>query len=887
MRRPRPLVLAAVLAVLCSARASGQSETASGTTTPSAGDTLATLAAGGGSTCLTTTRGDGWCWGALGFGRSTAFRMRASDGRPVRWKQLSPWEWTVCGLTFEGRVLCDIESAGGLLDSAGGRRRVPPDCRDRGCVFPLAIPGDFARVTSVTTGFLHACALANGDLAHCWGRNQMGQLGNGTRTLTTTPDSEAVVRTPIRVLGSHHFTQLDAGEAVTCGTTLPDGAIYCWGHGQSGETGDSTLITSCSAPVSNSTAPCSATHPVRVLPESLPGDRRAPSAIRFSRVSAGMRLACSVDDQGAAYCWGGNYRCALGRCRVPESHRAHRIQVAGRVAEIGAGHLHACARTEDGRIFCWGDNVVGQLGSLASANLGADGLPPNYADPADARAQGVAWSEDPCFNGGRCSPAPVEVSPGRKWAALAVGSSHACALAHGDGGVYCWGGRDTMAFASDRPLEWCVNRSAEWKDERCHHTPVRVNGLPVLASGAFLPSPPPAPRPRPRVSVSRRELRLAFPVDTTDVRGWPASSPSASPHGYWWQVSVRGMDGPKWIWFTVPRDSTSREFRSFPELLRAGRAELCQGGMALVCNGTGLRVSTRRDTLVVVMRDSSEIRRLFALRPAFLRFSSLRPDDPFAVGNHSVRVEYVEPQIPQPTAATRTEWARAVRRYDASIHSYHRSIATDERPIHSGGPLWLQAGDSMAVRVAELHCTHDSCTETRPGPTDSGWTLSDPTVARLQAPDTNARRRPYSRSDTRYFVKAHRPGRAIISVLGVRGPSDTAASSTRPERNLQRELLVTQRVSRVRFVRKPDTVRVKEAFTIDIRAFDAEQREVAGVPIELRYVDRGIDHAGTATPNLQMQLVTPALTRLIARVGQIADTAIVIVVDSSVAPPPR
>src|SRR5829696_9877633 len=112
---------------------------------------------------------------------------------------------------------------------------------------------------------------------------------------------------------------------------------------------------------------------------------------------------------------------------------------------------------------------------------------------------------------------------------------------------------------------------------------------------ATLAAAAPAPRPRPRVVVNRRELRLAFPVDTTEVTGWPATAPSASPYGYWWQLAVNSMDGPRWIWFAVPRDSTAREFASFSELLRTGRAELCQGGMALICSGSALRAFRRRD----------------------------------------------------------------------------------------------------------------------------------------------------------------------------------------------------------------------------------------------------------------------------------------------------
>ena len=177
MRRFDHLVFIAALAMTCPARASGQSELAPGVVTASTVDTVAALTAGGGTTCLTTTRGAGWCWGALGFGRKTALRMREADGRPAALKQLVPWGWSVCGLTVDGQVLCDASLDGGLVDSAGRRRVLPPTCRDRGCLLPLAMPGEMPRATSVTTGSSHACALANGGVAYCWGRNHFGQVG--------------------------------------------------------------------------------------------------------------------------------------------------------------------------------------------------------------------------------------------------------------------------------------------------------------------------------------------------------------------------------------------------------------------------------------------------------------------------------------------------------------------------------------------------------------------------------------------------------------------------------------------------------------------------------------------------------------------------------------
>jgi hypothetical protein len=280
----------------------------------------------------------------------------------------------------------------------------------------------------------------------------MGQLGNGAWAADSSGSTGTAVRRPVAVAGGRRFAQISVGEMLTCGITRLEGFIYCWGYGQSGSTGDTLVMQVCSAPLPYPNRICSSAVPHRVLPDSVGSDwRTRPSQRRFVSVHAGMRMACAVSEQGEAWCWGSNYRCGLGICRAADSPRAHRIPIPGRVVEVGAGYWFACARTADGRLFCWGNNTEGQLGSLVSVNSGADGDPPDYRDSA---SHNTAY-DDPCFLGGRCSPAAAPVAPARRWAALTVGASHACALAADDGGVYCWGGhpaRDARPGGADGGL---------------------------------------------------------------------------------------------------------------------------------------------------------------------------------------------------------------------------------------------------------------------------------------------------------------------------------------------------------------------------------------------------------------------------------------------------
>jgi alpha-tubulin suppressor-like RCC1 family protein len=62
----------------------------------------------------------------------------------------------------------------------------------------------------------------------CWGDNLTGQLGDGTLTSS---------KVPRRVLHLTRVTQVTAGGSHTC-ALLAGGTIACWGYGFFGQLGD-------------------------------------------------------------------------------------------------------------------------------------------------------------------------------------------------------------------------------------------------------------------------------------------------------------------------------------------------------------------------------------------------------------------------------------------------------------------------------------------------------------------------------------------------------------------------------------------------------------------------------------------------------------------------
>ena len=85
-------------------------------------------------------------------------------------------------------------------------------------------------VQQVAAGENHTCALLNSGEVYCWGRNDSGQLGDGTT-------SERL--TPVAVSELSGVTAITAGYSHTC-ALLIGGEVRCWGYNGRGQLGDGT-----------------------------------------------------------------------------------------------------------------------------------------------------------------------------------------------------------------------------------------------------------------------------------------------------------------------------------------------------------------------------------------------------------------------------------------------------------------------------------------------------------------------------------------------------------------------------------------------------------------------------------------------------------------------
>jgi alpha-tubulin suppressor-like RCC1 family protein len=113
--------------------------------------------------------------------------------------------------------------------------------------------------------------------ARCWGRNEHGELGDGSTYSSHVPVPVSDITGAIRIAASRYHT---------C-ATLVDGSARCWGSNDYGQLGNGSLLASLiPVPVSDLTGAVA--------------------------IAVGFRHTCAVLGDGAVRCWGSNDAGQLG-----------------------------------------------------------------------------------------------------------------------------------------------------------------------------------------------------------------------------------------------------------------------------------------------------------------------------------------------------------------------------------------------------------------------------------------------------------------------------------------------------------------------------------------------------------------------------------------------
>ena len=165
------------------------------------------------------------CWGANESGQAPAL-VEGLGGTAV---SVGGGSGFTCVLLASGHIECFGDNFFGELG----------DGTTTESATPVSVSGISNATTLSAGGGGSACAsLSNGEIK-CWGANEMGELGNGTTTNSTTP---------VSVSGITSAAEVSAGERFACALII-EGSVECWGDNEQGQLGDGSTASS-TTPVS-------------------------------------------------------------------------------------------------------------------------------------------------------------------------------------------------------------------------------------------------------------------------------------------------------------------------------------------------------------------------------------------------------------------------------------------------------------------------------------------------------------------------------------------------------------------------------------------------------------------------------------------------------------
>lgn len=273
------------------------------------GRTFDSLTMGNEHGCALTSEGQAWCWGrnsSGGLGNGTT----EDSWEPVpvsgghRFVSLAAGRERTCGIAVGGTTYCwGLNDRGDFGNGSTTSTTVP-------------VPAVLG-VTLTTLSTAHAivswsganCGVAAAGV-YCWGTNEMGQVGNGTRS--PNPTLPSLVASPVPLV------QVSAGGEHACGLAA-DGTPYCWGNGYNGELGRALAYPGIDS-----------------VPGVVPG---SPSLIE---VQTGLFTSCGRTAGGQVWCWGLRWGMTPVRVALPEP-----------VVDLRVGERTSCAISVSQVAYCW------------------------------------------------------------------------------------------------------------------------------------------------------------------------------------------------------------------------------------------------------------------------------------------------------------------------------------------------------------------------------------------------------------------------------------------------------------------------------------------------------------------------------------------------------
>jgi alpha-tubulin suppressor-like RCC1 family protein len=288
---------------------------------------------------------------------------------------------------------------------------------------PGNVSGEGTTWCQISTGDATTTALKTDGTAWTWGRNQFGQLGDGTVAARCSPGTVSG--------GGTTWCQISAGFTHTAAVKT-DGTAWTWGYNVQGQLGNNSTGARCS-----------------------PGTTSG-GGTTWCQISASYHTA-AIKTDGTVWTWGLNNVGQLGNCSVVNRSSPGTVCGGGTTwCQISTGSIHTAAIKMDGTAWTWGGGSSGQLGNNTAVPRSSPGtlsgggnnwcqISAGTSHSAATDLNGLAWSWGNNSSGqlgngcvaGRSSPGLL-AGGGSTWCEISAGNSHSAAVKT-DGTAWTWG----------------------------------------------------------------------------------------------------------------------------------------------------------------------------------------------------------------------------------------------------------------------------------------------------------------------------------------------------------------------------------------------------------------------------------------------------------------
>ena len=268
----------------------------------------------------------------------------------------------------------------------------------------------------IEVGGYHVLALDNNNNLWACGRNEQGQLGDGT---TTNKTRLTKIETDIT------FVQISAGEFHSAGIDN-EGKLWTWGHNGWGQLGDGTATDKM--------------NPIKIMENKT-----------FKKVIASDLSTVAIDINDEIWRFGRNYGKQIEEIRTPQK-LDFKIEYS-----LISGKINYLFLDNQKRLFGWGNNEYGQLGDgTTTERTSPIQIKPEiqfiqvsagygFSLAIDNEGNLWSWGSNLCGQLGDGTTidktSPVQIMKGTKFTQIATGDGHSLAIDN-EGNLWSWGLND-------------------------------------------------------------------------------------------------------------------------------------------------------------------------------------------------------------------------------------------------------------------------------------------------------------------------------------------------------------------------------------------------------------------------------------------------------------